>query len=143
MRDPGAHACCFGRGSVGRRGWRGEEEDPVAGVADAWGLIGSGCGSGVSRRGEAVRAGRWDPAVGVCARAGGEAKLGRLRGPRVRVGRRGSAGLAGPVEAGWAKLLPPSFLFHSSFSFVFLFFICFKLIWSLNHIASHTYTWYM
>ena len=53
------------------------------------------------------------------------------------------AELAGPVEAGWAELLPPSFLFHSSFSFVFLFFICFKLIWSLNYIASHTYTWYM
>ena len=49
------------------------------------------------------------------ARSGGEAKLGRLLGPRVRVGRRGSAGLAGPVKAGCA-VAAPSF----SFSFLFL-----------------------
>jgi len=70
--------------------------------------------------------------VNGCARAGGDA------GPASWAMR-----VKGQERLGWAKLLPPSFLFHSSFYFVFLFFICFKLIWSLNHIASHTYTWYM
>ena len=83
---PLARTCHAGRGSVGRRDWHGEEEGPVARVADAWGPVGSGCGSGASRRGEAVRAGRWDPAVGVCMSTGGEAKLGQLCGPRARVG---------------------------------------------------------
>ena len=87
-------------------------------MADAWGPVGSRCGSSTSRRGEAVRAGRWDPAVGVCVRAGGEAKLGRLRGPRTRVG--GQAGwLARPSRPG--LLLPIlSFLFFYSFSIFFL-----------------------
>ena len=80
-------------------------------MADAWDPVGSGCGSGVSRRGEAVRAGRWDPAVGVCARAGGEAKLGRLRGPCARVGgQAGSAVLARKAEQAWAAAAPSSFL---------------------------------
>ena len=102
-----------------RRGRRGEEDDPIAGVADAWGPVGSGCGSGASRRGEAVRAGRWDPAVSVCVRAGGEAKLGRLRGPRTRVG--GQAGwLARPSRPGLLLLPILSFLFfYSFFYFVF------------------------
>ena len=120
LLDPGARTCCFGRGSVGRRGWRGEEEDPVAGVADAWGPVGSGCGSGASRRGEAVRAGRWDPTIGVCARAGGEAKLGRLCGPRARVGgQAGLAELARKAEQAWATAAP-SFSFSFSVRFSFL-----------------------
>ena len=120
MRDPLARAYHAGRGSIGRRGWHGEEEDPVAGVADVWGPVGSGCGSGASRRGEAVRAGRWDPAIGVCARGGGEAKLDRLRGPRARVG--GQAGwLARPSRPGLLLLPILSFLFFLFFFyFVFL-----------------------
>ena len=78
LREQG-HAICVtlgprllcGRGSVGRRDWRGEEEGPVARMADAWGLVGSGS-------------------------------------------RQGLAGLARPVEAGWAVLLPPSFSFSFS-----------------------------
>ena len=117
---PLARTCHTGRGSVGRRGWRGEEEDLIAGVADAWGPVGSGCGSGASRRGEAVRAGRWDPAIGVCARGGGEAKLDRLRGPRARVG--GQAGwLARPSRPGLLLLPILSFLFFYSFSILFSF----------------------
>ena len=80
----------------------------------------SGCGSGASRRGEAVLAGRWDPAVGVCVRAGGEAKLGRLCGPRARVGgQAGSAGLARKAEQAWAAAAP-SLLFPSLFLFLFV-----------------------
>ena len=74
---------------------------------------------GVSRRGEAVLACRWDSVVGACARAGGEAKLGRLRGPRARVG--GQAGwLARPSRPGLLLLPILSFLFfYSFFYFVF------------------------
>ena len=110
------HAICMTLGttpaaSVGRRGWRGEEEDPIAGVADVWGPVGSWCSLGASRCGEAVRAGRWDPAIGVCARGGGEAKLDRLRGPRARVG--GQAGwLARPSRPGLLLLPILSFLFY-------------------------------
>ena len=90
-------------------------------MADAWGPVGSGCGSGTSRRGEAVRAGRWDPTVGVCACAGGEAKLGRLRGPRARVGgQAGSAGLARKTEQAWAAAVPSSFLFPFLFLFIYV-----------------------
>jgi len=91
-------------------------------VADAWGPVGSRCGSSTSRRGEAVRAGRWDPAVGVCVRAGGEAKLGRLRGPRARVGgQAGSAGLARKAKQAWAAATPYSFLSLFLFFFYFVF----------------------
>ena len=89
-------------------------------MADAWGPVGSGCSSSASRRGEAVQASRWDPAVDVCARTGGEAKLGRLRGPCAPVG--GQAGwLARPSRPGLLLLPILSFLFFLFFFyFVFL-----------------------
>ena len=34
MRDPGPVS-----GPGRRRGWHGEEDDPIAGVADVWGLV--------------------------------------------------------------------------------------------------------
>ena len=74
----------------------------------------------MSRRSEVVRVGRWDLAVGVCARTGGEAKLGRLRGPRARVG--GQVGwLARQSRSGLLLLPILSFLFFYSFSILFSF----------------------
>ena len=46
-----------------------------------------------------------------CAHAGGRVLLGRLRGPRARVGgQAGSAGLAHKAEQAWAAAAPSSFL---------------------------------
>jgi len=118
VRDPGPASAPWSAPGHGR-GWRWDEDDPVARVADAWGPVGSGCSSSASRRGEAVQASRWDPAVDVCARTGGEAKLDRLRGPRARVG--GQAGwLARPSRPGLLLLPILSFLF-----FFILFLFCF------------------
>ena len=38
MRDPGPASAPWSAPGR-RRGWRGEEDDPVAGVADAWGPV--------------------------------------------------------------------------------------------------------
>ena len=38
MRDPGPVSAPWSAPGRGR-GWRGEEDDPVAGVVDAWGLV--------------------------------------------------------------------------------------------------------
>ena len=61
------------------------------------------------------------------ARAGGEAKLGRLCGPHARVGgQAGLAGLARKAEQAWAATAPSSFL--SLFLILFLFCFPFSFI---------------
>ena len=62
-----------------------------------------------------------------CARAGGRVLLGRLHGPRARVGgQAGSAGLAHKAEQAWAAAAPSSFL--SRFLILFLFCFPFSFI---------------